>query len=333
MHGFTDLIQRLADNAGSFAPAAAAAIMVLGLALWLFGERLAKPAIMVLAALLGAVGGLIAIPSIVTTTPPEPSTVACACGGGLVVGALFGWIAYRWLLAAAMASAVAALAVTLTISGLHLQLSSAPAPAQVEATPDARAHLVVHVDQPAPTTQHPGIPIGPPLDPRAIQAQITGLTAPPEYAAALRTLASDRIRQALAAFRPAGDAPPGGNPMDAIAGSPLFGDLTRQAAAIPPRAQALLVLVTTLGWAAGMFIGMCAPRLTGRLLSAVWGAALALAGAAAVAVLMSPEAAARLPSLEGRWLAIWGGLVLAGIVAQTWMRRRARGSAPAGPVR
>ena len=289
-------------------------LMVAGLVLWLSGQRVLKPAVIVFVGVLGALLGAI----IVAMTPlSSTASVWHGLGAGLFAGLLLGLLMFRS--AIALGSGV--------VFGLLLPLSAACILAAIN--PATRAALL------HPIAPEPAATALAPAGPRPADALDTVLSRFRESlsqqsgipAASLDSILAQAVParvkpQPAQAPEPAADEPESASSVQPALSrvhaftTEAFGQAANVFATLPAAHRFAIALCAIIGLAGGVVMGLnLAPWATAAVAS-LFGAAMWVPGLVWLSVAMSAPWIESLNRPALHWLIAWAGLGLVGVLVQ-----------------
>lgn len=294
--------------------------ILVGLALWLFGRKLAKPAFFLVGGLLGACAGFLLLPAFGTPDIGGVPSPYLGLGVGAAAGLIVAGFVFRFTMALASAAVVGI--ASLLISSIYVT-ANPPDPGNTE-----------QVDTPALAS------IAEPLT--LYQLRLPGVP----------TIQHDRGRAIPVSLRQPEPGPAGADPRDEAL---LPGDEPDESAADPdappetlgdaaqrvrdflevlsseirliwnsqPEEGRIIVLGSTvIGAALGFILGLAAPNRAAIVITSMAGAAIWLPSAVALAHAMEMPFREALVWGPRAWLIAWGVTSAVGVASQLVLTRR-----------
>ncbi len=255
-------------------------VLAVGLALWLVGDRLFRPASSLIGAGLGALLGLMATGAIQNETLGGVPTIYAAIGLGSLLGLGIGAAMYRIAVGAAAA---------LTLGGLAAVLAA-----------------TISLHEPG-TSWFDGASRGVPERPETI-AEVASARA---ARVAIERVSFDGLFEGTQA---AGES----STIEGLQGAAATAGALARAewAALPDQTHMLVTAAAILGCVVGLAIGLFRPRAAGPAVAALAGSALWL-GATTVLLARSGQPVPPMPTQQpGAWLAAWLLVALVGFAVQ-----------------
>jgi hypothetical protein len=306
---------RLASDLPWGMHAAVGLLMAAGLVLWLAGERVLRPAVVVFAGVLGALLGAV----LVSTTPlSSVAGVWHGLGIGLFIGLLAGVLMYRSALAlgtGVVLGLLLPLCAACTLAALNPQVKSAllhPDPdAAFTLTPSAAPDETVAVpdDTLSAVLTRLGASLGsgaPTADLDAAGLLASAAIRPPKV-----TTDADRVDGASIPE----DLRPALERVQAFVSSAL-GQARDVYLALPPSHRVIIALAAVIGLAGGVIMGLNLPAWAVGVVSSLFGAALWAPALVWLSIAMTAPWAAALDRPALHWLIVWASLGLIGVLVQ-----------------
>ncbi len=274
--------------------AAAAVVGLVGVALWLFGARLMKPAAAFVGAALGAGAGFALIASAAGSGAENQPPLAAGVGFGALLGLGAALLLYRMVVATTAAATFAAIGVLVTAAAWGPALGSnmvkptaaVAYPSEAQSQPPQAKFVMLPSGtiirakspdpEPAPTQA------GLPASPHALEAGITSL------------------REAFISMDPA--------------------------------KRSGILLAGIAGGLTGLFVGLVWPRRTSAAISAVAGSALWLAAVVWIAQAHDLPGTGLTDRTPAAWLITWVLVAVIGFTIQGLMSARRGAPPPAQPA-
>jgi hypothetical protein len=310
--------------------------MVVGIALWLAGQRLLKPMLVTTAALLGAVVGGLVVPS---TSWGASLSVWHGLGIGLVAGLMVGLLLYRSAMAVGFGVVLGAALPLIAASVLQFYpIESANTPTafrNAEGAWKKVASLGQTAAQGAAVADGGNgisVPAGVRvlatswLDDTDVTAALAQLEQPgaiePESAGSKPDDIGNKIPANL---RPAADR-------ISEAWATATGEVRTQWEALPKPHQAVVGLAGVIGIAGGVVAGLIMPAWTASSVTALFGAAVWLPCLVWLSNAFSAPWRSQFDRSPAAWLVIWAVVALVGMVVQWTGVFKKKGKAKPAPA-
>lgn len=289
--------------------------ILIGLALWLFGRKLAKPAFFLVGGLLGAAAGFLLLPALGTPDIAGVPSPYIGLGVGAAAGLIVAGFVFRFTMALASAAVMGIAA--LLISSIYVT-ANPPDPDTADVSTPALASIA------PPLTLYqlrlPGVPTlhrATVIPVTLTQPAADGSVAPPTPAGAPAEPNPDA----------APDAPPPDSLEDAAQRVRDFLEVLSSEIRLVWNNQSedgrLIVLGSTvIGAALGFILGLAAPNRAAIVITAMAGAAIWLPSAVALAHALQMPFRDALVWGPRAWLVAWMVATAIGVASQLVLTRR-----------
>ncbi|MCW5777239.1 MAG: hypothetical protein KIS87_12445 [Phycisphaeraceae bacterium] len=290
-----DPLAGFADQAPAGLGLVAAALLgLLGIALWLFGAKLMKPAAAFVGAILGAGAGFALIVNAAGSGAENQPPLAAGVGIGALLGLGAALLLYRMVVATTAAATFAAIGVLATAAAWGPALGSNMVKPTAAVAYPSEAHSQQHN-------------------------------------AKFVMLPSGTI---IRAKTPEPEPTPPGTPLSVATHTPeaaIF-DLRDTYLAMDPAKRSGILLAGLAGGLTGLFVGLLWPRRTSAAISAIAGSALWLAAAVWIAETHDLPGAGLADRTPAGWLITWGLVAVIGFAIQGLMSARSSARSQAQPA-
>ena len=282
-----------------------AVALAIGLALWLLGRKLAKPAFALLGALLGAVAGLLLLPALGTPPIADIPSPYIGLGAGAVAGLIVAGFVFRFTMALA-SSGVAGLA-ALLISSIYVT-ANPPSPSETAS-----------VATPALAS------IAPPLT--LFQLRLPAVPVSYSMAAGQDETPAEQELEQFESEAPESLEDAAENVRDFLA---VLGSEIRSVWSAQSEEGRIIVLGSTvIGLAAGFLLGLAAPNRAAIVITSMAGCGIWMPSAVVLAHGLGLPGRSLMALGPQGWLIAWMVASAIGIGSQLVLARKAPADEPA----